>query len=156
MLFAWTAIKAFFSFGKIFGLLGKLAGFCLEHWKPLSIILLILGNVIQWEWYWPRKVAHWQEQHAIVAQQLAECEGSRAELKDEIASVNNQVDQWAAVSQGLQQSHDTLTAELAKLKADSAVTIQDILSAPTPESCEAAIQFLRDAIGEELKWQRPQ
>jgi len=72
-------------------------------------------------------------------------------LKDAINTTNEQVQQWANKSKELQKSHDELAKELAKMRRSSEERVQDILDGPTPQGCEAAMQYLRNA-KEDLGW----
>lgn len=135
--------------------LGGLSGvfeICLKHWKPISIALLIAGNVVQWEYYWPNKVAKWEDMYNAEHAALVECEASRTELKHSIDLTNKQVDKWADVAKERQQKVDELALELKEMKTTSKKKIEDILAEKTPETCEAAIEYLRQAIEEDLKW----
>lgn len=157
-------LKAIFAPAKIMGFLTNAAGFVVKYWRQIAVIGMVVAifhqNFMEWEalkWVGVRTIPgieqEYKEEINVLTEQLATCEASRTELKQQIESVNSQIDQWANVSGQLQQQHDALVQELTDMKKQSQQAVQDILAGPTPETCEAAIQFLKEAAQGDLKWQ---
>lgn len=157
----WVAFKAFFAPAKLLSTAAAVGGFVIKHWKECLFagmaLTIFYQNFMDTEvlkWVGVRTIPGIERQLAVTEAQLTECENSREALKKAIETVNAQVDQWANVSSQLQQSHNALVAELNKMKKDSQKIVDDILKGPTPETCEAAIEFLKEAAQGDLKWRR--
>lgn len=157
-------LKAFFAPANILSFIGKTFQFVIVHWKEVAVACMLFTifhqNFMQLEllkWFGVRTIPgitqEYEEKLGVKSEQLAECELGRAELKGEIDALNTQVDKWASVSSQLQTQHDELVAELSEMRKKSEQAVQDILAGPTPESCEAAIKYLKDSAGE-LKWKK--
>ena len=152
-------VKAFFAPAKIMGLIGNVAGFVIKYWKQCLFIgmaaTIFHQNFMDKEllkWFGVRTIPGIERELVVKEQQLAECEISREALKREIEAVNAQVEKWADVSKQLQNQHDDLVQEIGKMREKSQQAVQDILDGPTPESCEAAIEFLKEAAQGDLRW----
>lgn len=157
------ALGLIFAPAKIMGMLSGAAGFVLKYWKQIIVLgmaaTIFHQNFMEWEalkWVGVRTIPgitqEYQYQIGVLEEQLQECELSRAELKGQIESVNEQIDQWANVSQQQQQQFDDLTKQLEDMRKQSSQEVEAILAGPTPESCAGAIQLLRDSAQGDLKW----
>lgn len=158
-------LSLIFSPDKIFNFILKGFSFVVQHWKEVvaisAISLIFYQNFVSFEflkWVGIRSIPGIEQEYEkkldIKEQQLTECEASREVLKQQIDNTNAQIDQWASLSEQLQSQHTDLIEELEGMKKQSEQQVLDILEGPTPESCEAAIQFLRDAVKGDLKWSR--
>lgn len=153
-----TAIKALFSLTNIVGSVKKTIAFVVENWKECAIAALI-GTVVyqnffetEWlKWFGLRTIPGLEQEIDIKKEQLQTCELSRERLKGAINSTNEQIDRWADLSQDLQQSHDKFVDQLDQMTEQRKKAAQEILNEPTPKTCEAAIQYLKDGTGE-LQW----
>ena len=56
-----------------------------------------------------------------------------------------QADKWAEVTGQLQVNPNPLFEEIKKMRENSEQAVADILAGPTPETCEAAIEYLRQS-----------
>lgn len=147
--------------GGFIGWIPKAFAFVIKYWKECLVAGLVATVFYQnfmtteWlKWVGVRTIPGIERELVVKTEQLEACEDSREELKSEIESVNTQIDQWASVSQQLQSQHDELVAEIGEMRRRSEEAVQDILEGPTPETCEAAIDFLKDAAQGDLRWQR--
>lgn len=138
----------------------KIIPFVIQNWKPILIggmaATIFYQNFMDTEWLkWVgvRTIPGIERELLVKVEQLEACEESRELLKSEIESVNSQVDKWASVSKKLQSSHDELVKELSEMRQKSQQAVQDILDGETPENCEAAMEYLKDAAQGDLKWQ---
>ena len=152
------AFKAIFAPAKIIGLVTSTVKFLIEHWKECLFagmaFTIFHQNFMEWEmlkWVGVRTIPGIEQELVVKQEQLDECELSRANLKGQIDSTNAQVEKWADVSSQLQRQHDKLVEEITDMREKSRKAVEDILSEPTPKTCEAAIQYLRDA-KEDLRW----
>jgi hypothetical protein len=134
-----------------------------EHWKELilgsMIVLIIYQNFMTVEvakWVGIRTIpgitAEYEKKLDNKERKLKECRSLTDRLVDEINFTNAQIDKWADVSIQLQQQHDQLMDELGEMRRQTEQTVLDILEGPVPETCELAIESLRDATKGELKW----
>lgn len=157
-------LKALFAPANIVKFLGSALEFVVKYWKQILVIGMIVTilhqNFMQFEmlkWAGVRTIPgitqEYEQKLQVATEQLEECEAGRIELKSSIDTLNTQIDKWANVSSQLQTQHDELVLELTKMRKKSEQIVQDILSGPTPESCEAAMKYLRDSAGD-LKWKK--
>ena len=142
---------------KIPSFIGSIFGFLIRNWKPVVIIgmlvLILYQNFMKTEWLkWigirtiPGLI---QQQHDYV-EALRLCEDSRTALKMSIERRNEEIDAWARKSEELQNEHNRLSEELLKMKDEADQQIEQILNAPTPNSCKSAMDYLRQSGG--AKW----
>lgn len=151
----WLLLKGVFAPAKILGLLkywkqillgGILLTIFYQNFMTLELLKLFGVRTI------PGITLEYHKKIDIKEQQLAECEDGRELLKRKIEAVNTEIDKWSKLSSQLQTEHDVLATELAELQRKSQQTVDDILNEPTPETCESAIEFLREAAHAELTW----
>jgi hypothetical protein len=151
LLTAWTKVAALFP---------AMVEFVLKYWKQCIVLgmafVIYNQNFMEWQvlkWFGVQTVPALEKQLKLVTEEIDQCQVDKRLLKSQIELVNAQVDKWAEVSGQVQTQHNQLVLELAKLKQETEQTVQQILSEPTPQSCEEAIQYLKDAsIRGELKW----
>ncbi len=67
-------------------------------------------------------------------------------LETQIKKTNFEIDQWKRVSDDLEEANVALKSDIKELRSVTRLQIRNILNAPTPQSCEAAVDFLRDVI----------
>lgn len=153
---------AIFSALAIKSALSNSLGFILKNWKEMllggALAMVVYQNASDTEWLkWVgfRTIPAIEQELDNTRQQLQTCEESRAELKGQIASTNQQIDKWADVSEKLQGVIEKQEQQLNQMKRDNEEAVQQILDGPTPKTCEAAIQYLRDAAGE-FEWSKSQ
>ena len=157
----------FLPIGLIAGPAGGLVTALLKNWKMaifgILIAVIAYQNTVSFEFLRIvglrtvpgvlQDVEKAERQVSILAEQLAECELGRETLKDEIAETNLQIDKWIELSQGLQQNQSTLSQALIDLKTKSTAELEIILSGPIPETCEGAVDLLREAVTKgDLVW----
>ena len=138
------------------------AQFVIKYWKQLAVIsmflIIVYQNFMTFEalkWIGLRTIPGIEQQHSqqvfVLTQQLDACERGRQLLKSEIQDTNNRIQAWSEKTQQLQQQRDQLTDKLAKLQKQSDQTVQQILTQPTPQTCEQAIEYLKDG-AQQLLW----
>lgn len=156
-----TILKLIFAPAKILSAIRSAGQFFIKHWKATLIVVVALfifhQNFMETEllkWAGIRTVPGLEHDIAKLQQKLDACEISREVLKNKITDVNNQVDQWANLSHQLQNQHTQLVTKLQDMQKKSDAAVQNILNGPTPETCEAAIEFLKEAASGDLKWKK--
>lgn len=158
------AINMIFAPAKIISGAKSSIAFVVKYWKQLLIGALVFlvfhQNFMQFEFLkivGVRTIPGIEQQYKDDIDRLkidlSDCRQSNERLKGAIESVNTQVDKWANVSSQLQKQHDELVEEITKMRKDTEQTVQNIFDEPTPETCEAAFDYLKDAAkSEELRW----
>ena len=68
------------------------------------------------------------------------------ELDSLLIKMNAEVDKWTTTSQSLQEKHNNLLAELEELKKQSDQQVTEVLAEPTPDTCDEAIDYLKEAV----------
>ncbi len=134
-------------------------GWIIKNWK-LAIVLGLCGvifyqNTMEFEILKPfglrtipgvyQEIDELKRDIDVLEQQLEECEGSRVRLAESIADTNRQVKEWFDISQDVQRENARIKQDIADLQNTTQQTVETILAEPAPETCEAAIQFLREA-----------
>ena len=124
----------------------------LKQWQMIIILALLAlayyQNHMEIEWLgWAgfRTFPGIELELKQTKEQLEECENSRTELKGSIEESNRQVDKWFNVSEQLKREQAKLNESFIRFKAESAKQVQEILDAPSPATCDGAIQYLRDS-----------
>ena len=126
--------------------------FFINNWKPMVFISLLVGNIIQWEYYWPAKVNYWETKFNDTNAALLVCNESRKELKTNIDMANQQISEWATVTKDRQSSIDSLVKELSSMKKQNTLEVEQMLKEKPPETCELAINMLKKAATSDLLW----
>lgn len=129
-----------------------IAEFAVKHWK-LTIILVLLAIIYNQNFmtfqafriFGIETIPHIKQDLELAKQDLATCEQRKQTLETTIITLNAQIDKWASVSGNLQQQHDQLATDILNERIKSEQRVDDILKGPTPESCDAAFDYLRDA-----------
>jgi len=147
-------------YGFILKLLGGLSGInikkALEYWREIIIALLLAviwyQNSFETRLFFGAETIPALEKELVVAKNdLKKCATANGTLSDAIEASNARTREYKVLTGKLQNSIDILSGELeiARTKTDTDVDV--ILKDPTPQTCEKAIDYLRDA-GKELQW----
>ena len=139
--------------GPIGPALGTFFGTIVKNWKIVLfgclIAFIFYQNYMTFEVLRPfgiRTIPGITQEIDKTKNELNVCEVSRTSLKEAIDSTNDQINHWVRLSTSLQKQHDKLSEELVRLKKKSEEDVNAILNEPHPKTCEAAIQYLRDAV----------
>lgn len=150
---------AFIKSIKWLGLALKFKSFIIKYWKECLIgavaFLIYHQNFMETEflkWVGIRTVPGLEQDISELRQNLTTCELNTVTLKEQIEGTNTQIDQWAHLSHQLQQQHNDLVKEINDMKKKSEQAAKDVLLGPTPETCDAAIEYLKNAAWGDLKW----
>lgn len=83
---------------------------------------------------------------------LNTCVDGNKLLSDTIDTRNEEIAKWGQVSEEFKQKIEDLKDDLVEERARTKIKVVTVLSEPAPETCEAAIEYLRDST-EDLKWE---
>lgn len=146
-----AAIGALLNWQKLAGLAMQGLTLALKYWKEILVILLIsvvfYQNTSETRWaLWADTIPYLQAQIDEQAEAIKTITEANEHLSDAINTTNEQIQEWKVVSERLEQQNMLLEGELKGLRSVTVKEVKEILRGPTPESCEAAIQYLRDSI----------
>jgi len=141
----------------IFGGLGLLlnlksmAGMALKYWKELLVVgmlaTIIYQNTFEKRYFlFVNTIPYLElviEEYEVAVDKM---EKANKLLGDTIDKRNDQIAEWKAKSIELEKKNAILAGKLELLRELTNAEDEDILAGPTPQSCEAAIDYLRDAI----------
>lgn len=131
-------------------MLGGVSTFLKDNWKPIVIILVVLGAY----WHYTSLINKIEEQATEIVQlkyENALCENNAAKLKSGIDDQNKEIQKWVNVGKKTEMEMKKLKEELEKRRRQAEAELQHILQEPKPQTCEAAIKYLIDAKGD-LTW----
>lgn len=77
---------------------------------------------------------------------LKDAEAANQLLRDGIEMRNDQIDEWREVSIEQEKEKAKLQQTIDKQKEFTRLAVRNIIAQPTPQTCEASINFLRDHI----------
>jgi len=93
----------------------------------------------------------YQREIAVHLDNLNKCIEGNKVLEQTINKRNAEVQSWKDVSDKLEDEFQGLKGKLDSFRKETNNKVTSILNAPTPKSCEEAIEHLR-AVREQLKW----
>jgi len=137
----------------IIGVLRKFGVLLLKYWKDVVVVLMlctiIYQNTQHTRWvFFVDTIPYYQDQYQTAQDALDVAVAANKNLITAIETTNKQVQEWKAVSVGLERANAALSGELVGLRQTTLNQVQDILSGPTPVGCKAAITYLRNSIPE--------
>ena len=121
------------------------------HWKLITIVALILiilyQNVSDTRWvFWADTIPYLKEELATAEYSLNIAIEGNVRLREVIESNNARIRQWEIVSNSLELQHQHLQGQLSEVRQNTNVEVRTIIKEVTPQSCEAAFEYLRDNI----------
>lgn len=90
-------------------------------------------------------IPHIKQEMQLLEEDLQTCQQRKQTLETTIVTLNAQIDKWATVSTDLQDQHSQLATTIEQDRIESDQRVNEVLIGPTPESCDAAFEYLRDA-----------
>lgn len=119
-------------------------------WKEVALIALvatvIYQNMLDKRFFLPETIPHLESIIEERDQAIEIATTANQELQKDIADINEQVQQWREVSDRLTNDNQLLLSNIENLQEITRSQVKSILNAPTPQSCEAAINYLRDVL----------
>ncbi len=152
-MFAWLLLTLLPKFEPF---LTALENFVIAHWKGISICLMI--GMLAYQNFSTTRYVLWIETIPHLEQQVSKDESQIKQLKSDLdiaakananltTTIQNQnatVQQWKDISDKLQKQNVALATRITQMQQDEGQQVTNILNGPTPTTCEASIQYLRD------------
>lgn len=157
----FIVLKMFFSFG---GNISKWLGTFLANWK--NYVFATITGLMLYTMFSP-----WQflfgldtvpslraDIHKIEARyneardSLAECKLANVKLSSVIDAQNDSIVRMGDISKKIDESSKKVMEKIDKLREQTKSDVEDILNEPAPETCQKAIDYLRDKAEGELSW----
>lgn len=82
---------------------------------------------------------------------LATCVKGNETLSEAIDAQNQALKDLGGLASKMDDEFKKLNESVNKIRKDTNKAVKDILNAPTPQTCEEAMQMLRDGVGD-IKW----
>lgn len=145
---AFTIASALFgASGKSSSILGKIG----KHWREALMAVLIAIVVYQNTFehrviFWADTIPYLRNALDDTADALDDVVALNKNLADAIDKTNAEIEQARIITAKLEEQKSVLKGQLLNHQEETRTQVQAILNAPTPQSCQAAIGFLRDMI----------
>lgn len=163
-----AGVKVFqFIIGNIFSLsnIRKWVGWLVANWKQVlaaAIIGLFLYQALSPVQFLfgletvpaqKAKVEKLKAELALKEQELATAMAANEGLANAIKEQNDKLTGWSDLSKKLDQSTEALVTEIRQSRRETNNKVDKILKGKTPQTCQEALQYLRDSIvSGELRW----
>lgn len=140
----------FLPFLKVFLQPAKLLELLLEHWKAVAVFLVMgfsffyirgLHNTIETK----------EQQLTVLQKRLDTCKENVNVLNGAIEQQNQAINDALEAGKRAKERIAELEGEIGELEREHEEQIQDIMNRPVPQTCDAAIDYLKNVSGE-LKW----
>lgn len=136
--------------------LKKVFTFVIEYWRECIIAVLLAVVLYQNKFetrffFGAQTIPALEADLAVVKANLDTCVAGNKTLSDAIEENNQKIEEYKALTKELEGSIAKLEQDLEDARKVNEAEVNDILKGPTPESCEKAMQYLRDGT-EDLKW----
>lgn len=129
----------------------KWIGLALKYWKELLVVgmlaTIIYQNTFEKRWvFFLTTIPYLELKLEEYEEAIDKMETANHLLSATIDKRNSQIEEWKAKSIELEKKNAALSGQLQLLRELTNKEVDDILAGPTPQSCEAAMDYLRDAI----------
>jgi len=129
----------------------SMIGLALKYWKELLVVgmlsTIIYQNTFEKRWvFFITTIPYLELKLEEYEKAIEKIEEANHLLSATIDKRNSQIEEWKAKSIELEKKNAVLSGQLKLLRELTDAEVDDILAGPTPQSCEAAIDYLRDAI----------
>jgi len=122
-----------------------------KNWQGVAAAMLVA--IVVYQNTFDHRVFFWADTipylRNLTDEQLAaikKIETANSVLRDSIEIRNDQIDEWKDVSIELERNVEQLSVAILTQQTITRNQVRAILSQPTPQTCEASINFLRDHI----------
>ena len=128
-----------------------IASFALKHWKELLVVgmlaTIIYQNTFEKRYFlWANTIPFLELKIVELEKAVDIIEKANQTLTDTIVKRNDQIEEWKEKSIELEKKNAKLSGQLLILREMTNTEVDNILAGPTPESCEASIDYLRNGI----------
>jgi DNA anti-recombination protein RmuC len=160
----WLLLKGLFAPAKMMAAASAVFQFVAKNWKQLAIAamigLIFYQNFIEHRFvFGMNTIPHLQSKIVELEQELEVsrsnfeiCQKGNQRLEEAIKQQNEQIAVLGDLTKQFDERFGELNDTLDNMRRDTNQTVQDILNAPTPETCEAALDYLRQAAQEGFVW----
>lgn len=133
-----------------------LANFLAKNWKVI-LGACLLGVVLYQNMSGVRfffgfeTVPALKKDIVILEEDAATLKLNNKTLSDTINDRNEEIDKWSELTDKLEAQMVQLEKDIADIRTETDQEVDDILNQPTPQTCEKAIDYLREGV-EDLSW----
>lgn len=127
-------------------------GMFLGNNKKIIVILIAVAGIFGYYKFNKYKISSLESKLEKKTEENAVLNKENSDLRTEILKQNIQIDSWKEVSVQLEGNQEELTKKLTEMNKTTLSKISSILNEKTPETCEQAIQYLKDASKELSIW----
>lgn len=136
----------------------KILAFVVQYWKELLIAAmvstLLYQNFSETRFVFGAETIPSLEMRLEAAKKAVDvCKAGNEKLVEAIDERNSEVQKWKEITNTLQNDIDNLSTELDNMRTTTKKDVAVILNNPTPKTCEAAIDYLRDG-RKDLQWEK--
>ena len=134
----------------------KIFGYIAKHWRECLIVafaaIIWYQNSSEVRFAFGAETIPALEKDIVVLKKdLETCAGANDKLSSAIVDNNQRIQEYAELTGVLEEELDILKGELDVERAKTNKEVEVILKDPTPQSCEKAMDYLRDA-GRDIQW----
>lgn len=122
-----------------------------KNWQ--SSIIVLLAAVIVYQntfehrlFFWADTIPYLRDLADEQTGVIREAEAANRGLRDAIDMRNDQIQEWRSITIELERNVGVLEDDILTQQEITRNQVREILLQPTPQSCEASINFLRDHI----------
>ena len=129
----------------------SMIGFALKYWKEIAVVTMLATifyqNTFEKRYvFFINTIPYLELKLEEYEKAIDKIEAANHTLSAAIDKRNSQIEEWKAKSIELEKKNAVLSGQLELLRQLTDQEVEDILAGPTPQSCDAAIDYLRDAI----------
>ena len=151
MVFSFAAIKLFLG-----GAIPNLLEFVMKYWKQMIVISMVAFIYYQNNFETRRlfgvdTIPYYQQELQNAKDDAEHHKQQTEQLIQRFKDVSAEVMEWKKKSETLEQEYKELAGKLIDMRQANQAEVTTILQDATPESCEAAIEYLRQG-REDLQW----
>ena len=134
----------------------KIFTFVVQNWREclIAVLLAIVLYQNRFEtrfFFGAQTIPALEADLAVVKANLDTCIDGNDALSAAIDENNEKIEEYKALTKVLEESIADLQSDLVKARDETEAAVSEILKDPTPQSCEKAMEYLRDGT-EDLKW----
>lgn len=135
----------------------KIIGFIVKFWKEILLALMVFTllyqNFSETRFVFGAETIPSLEMRLEAATKAVNvCKAGNVKLEQAIDDRNTEVQKWKEITNTLQDNIDNLSTELDDMRTTTKKDVAVIFNDPTPKTCEAAIDYLREG-RKDLKWE---
>ena len=125
----------------------------LAHWKEILVVgmlaTIIYQNTFETRYVlWVNTIPFLELKVVELEKAVDIVEAANHKLSATIDKRNDQIAEWKKTSEVLEKKHAAQAIQLKLLREMTNNDVAQILDGPTPQTCEASIDYLRDGIPE--------